>query len=184
MSKKASGPDLTKYIDKQLASQSTAQQRASDATQRRSAAPRPFVCRCDAVGLRVAVRTLTVVAWVCVTALLLPLSPLHPVKLNGSRQVTGVLRGFDQFMNLVLEDTIEIVSAEERTNIGMVVRRNRDRQATDDRRAGALDATRAVAATDRGDGWLWARMGGLGVDAARISAHPDHYAAEPSQRTD
>ena len=58
----------------------------------------------------------------CVTALLLPAVPASSVKLNGSRHVTGVLRGFDQFMNLVLEDTIEIVSAEERTNIGMVVR--------------------------------------------------------------
>lgn len=29
------------------------------------------------------------------------------LKLNGSRRVTGRLRGFDQFMNLVLEDTIE-----------------------------------------------------------------------------
>ena len=45
-----------------------------------------------------------------------------PVKLNGSRRVTGVLRGFDQFMNLVLEDCVEEVSEKERHNLGMVVR--------------------------------------------------------------
>ena len=31
------------------------------------------------------------------------------IKLNGNRTVTGVLRGFDQFMNLVLDETTEIV---------------------------------------------------------------------------
>ena len=31
------------------------------------------------------------------------------IKLNGNRTVTGVLRGFDQFMNLVLDETMEIV---------------------------------------------------------------------------
>lgn len=53
-------------------------------------------------------------------------SPLHCVylvKLNGNRQVTGVLRGFDQFMNLVLEDSVELVSATERANIGTMVLR-------------------------------------------------------------
>jgi small nuclear ribonucleoprotein G len=45
------------------------------------------------------------------------------IKLNGSRNVTGVLRGFDQFMNLVLEDTVEVVSATERNQIGMCVLR-------------------------------------------------------------
>ncbi len=43
------------------------------------------------------------------------------IKLNANRRVTGVLRGFDQFMNLVLEDTIEEVSATERNDLGMVV---------------------------------------------------------------
>lgn len=33
----------------------------------------------------------------------------------------GVLRGYDQFMNLVIDNTIEEVSATERNNIGMVV---------------------------------------------------------------
>ena len=44
------------------------------------------------------------------------------VKLNGGRHVTGVLRGFDPFMNLVLDEAVEEVSAQEKHNIGMVVR--------------------------------------------------------------
>ena len=43
------------------------------------------------------------------------------VILNGKRAVTGYLRGFDQFMNLVLEDTMEIVNGQEQNKIGMVV---------------------------------------------------------------
>jgi len=41
--------------------------------------------------------------------------------LNAKRTVTGQLRGFDQFMNLVLDNTIEERSAAEKYNIGMVV---------------------------------------------------------------
>jgi len=43
------------------------------------------------------------------------------VKLNGNRIVTGVLRGYDQFMNIVLDNTMEEVSASERNSLGMVV---------------------------------------------------------------
>ena len=43
------------------------------------------------------------------------------IKLNGNRTVNGTLRGFDQFMNLVLDETVEVVSASEQNNIGMVV---------------------------------------------------------------
>jgi small nuclear ribonucleoprotein G len=43
------------------------------------------------------------------------------IKLNANRRVSGILRGFDQFMNLVLEDTIEEVSSTERNELGMVV---------------------------------------------------------------
>jgi len=43
------------------------------------------------------------------------------IKLNAGRNVTGILRGFDQFMNLVLEDTMEIVSAAQQNPLGMVV---------------------------------------------------------------
>lgn len=42
------------------------------------------------------------------------------VKLNANRMVMGTLRGFDQFMNLVVEDTVE-VNGNEKTDIGMVV---------------------------------------------------------------
>ena len=44
------------------------------------------------------------------------------IKLNGNRNVQGVLRGFDQFMNITLEDTLELVSSTESNKIGMVVR--------------------------------------------------------------
>ncbi|ORX95779.1 like-Sm ribonucleo protein [Basidiobolus meristosporus CBS 931.73] len=43
------------------------------------------------------------------------------IQLNGSRKVTGVLRGFDPFMNIVLDDAVEEVSSTEKHNIGMVV---------------------------------------------------------------
>eukprot|EP00325_Prymnesiales_sp_UTEX-LB-985_P008185 CAMPEP_0174711040 /NCGR_PEP_ID=MMETSP1094-20130205/12485_1 /TAXON_ID=156173 /ORGANISM="Chrysochromulina brevifilum, Strain UTEX LB 985" /LENGTH=78 /DNA_ID=CAMNT_0015909925 /DNA_START=99 /DNA_END=335 /DNA_ORIENTATION=+ len=43
------------------------------------------------------------------------------IKLNGNRTINGTLRGFDQFMNLVLDETVEQVSAAEQNNIGMVV---------------------------------------------------------------
>ena len=40
------------------------------------------------------------------------------VTLNANRQVTGVLRGFDQFMNVVLDQTTD---DREKTECGMVV---------------------------------------------------------------
>ena len=43
------------------------------------------------------------------------------VKLNGGRVVTGVLRGFDPYMNIVLDDAIEERTSSEKYNIGMVV---------------------------------------------------------------
>eukprot|EP01115_Flamella_aegyptia_P014511 TRINITY_DN83004_c2_g2_i1.p1 TRINITY_DN83004_c2_g2~~TRINITY_DN83004_c2_g2_i1.p1 ORF type:complete len:79 (+),score=6.26 TRINITY_DN83004_c2_g2_i1:29-265(+) len=45
------------------------------------------------------------------------------VQLNANRKVSGILRGYDQFMNLVLEDSIEEVSASERNEIGLIVLR-------------------------------------------------------------
>jgi len=45
------------------------------------------------------------------------------VKVNGNRRVSGILRGFDQYMNLVLDEAIEEVSAQERLEIGMIVLR-------------------------------------------------------------
>lgn len=43
---------------------------------------------------------------------------LFAVKLNGNRHVTGVLRGFDQFMNIVLDGTID---EKGKVELGMVV---------------------------------------------------------------
>ena len=44
------------------------------------------------------------------------------VKLNGGRIVSGVLRGFDPYMNIVIDDAMEERSNTEKVNIGMVVR--------------------------------------------------------------
>ena len=43
------------------------------------------------------------------------------VKLNGGRQIQGILRGFDPFMNLVVDESIEETKLGERNSIGMVV---------------------------------------------------------------
>ena len=43
------------------------------------------------------------------------------IKLNGNRHITGTLRGFDQFMNLVIDEAVEQVSPTENNKIGMVV---------------------------------------------------------------
>jgi len=43
------------------------------------------------------------------------------VKLNANRQVAGVLRGFDPFMNLVLDETVEKMRDGVVNSIGMVV---------------------------------------------------------------
>lgn len=43
------------------------------------------------------------------------------LSLNGNRKVEGVLRGYDQFMNLVLDNTTEILPNSETKQIGMVV---------------------------------------------------------------
>jgi small nuclear ribonucleoprotein G len=41
--------------------------------------------------------------------------------LNKGRKVSGTLRGYDQFMNIVLGDALEEVSTNENKPIGMVV---------------------------------------------------------------
>ncbi|KAJ8025465.1 Small nuclear ribonucleoprotein G [Holothuria leucospilota] len=43
------------------------------------------------------------------------------LKLNGKRQITGVLRGFDPFMNLVIDEAVEDTRTGEKNEIGMVV---------------------------------------------------------------
>ena len=48
------------------------------------------------------------------------------VRLNASRNVVGVLRGFDQFMNIVLDEAVELLVGKEKHDIGMVVSLNLD----------------------------------------------------------
>eukprot|EP00640_Fibrocapsa_japonica_P008216 CAMPEP_0113938078 /NCGR_PEP_ID=MMETSP1339-20121228/4495_1 /TAXON_ID=94617 /ORGANISM="Fibrocapsa japonica" /LENGTH=75 /DNA_ID=CAMNT_0000941015 /DNA_START=111 /DNA_END=338 /DNA_ORIENTATION=- /assembly_acc=CAM_ASM_000762 len=42
------------------------------------------------------------------------------IKLNANRKVQGVLRGFDQFMNIVLDETLDTTTTDQQ-RIGMVV---------------------------------------------------------------
>lgn len=44
------------------------------------------------------------------------------LKLNGGRSVTGILRGFDPFMNVVIDETVEDCKDGTKNTIGMVVR--------------------------------------------------------------
>ncbi|KAI4223877.1 MAG: hypothetical protein L6R36_005084 [Xanthoria steineri] len=44
------------------------------------------------------------------------------VQLNGSRKVLGVLRGYDVFLNVVLDDAVEEKAGGEKVRLGMVVR--------------------------------------------------------------
>ena len=44
--------------------------------------------------------------------------PIHAVALNANRHVSGTLRGFDQFMNIVLDNAVD---EKNKTDIGMVV---------------------------------------------------------------
>ena len=43
------------------------------------------------------------------------------LRINGGRQVEGVLRGFDPFMNIVLDNSIEYTKQGHQKEIGMVV---------------------------------------------------------------
>lgn len=43
------------------------------------------------------------------------------VKLNGGRHVIGFLRGFDPFMNFVVDETVEVCKDGSKKDIGMVV---------------------------------------------------------------
>ena len=45
---------------------------------------------------------------------------INAVKLNANRMIVGTLRGFDQFMNLVVDNTVEM-NGNEKNEIGMVV---------------------------------------------------------------
>lgn len=43
------------------------------------------------------------------------------VQLNGSRKVIGILRGYDVFLNIVLDEAVEEKDGGEKVRLGMVV---------------------------------------------------------------
>ena len=43
------------------------------------------------------------------------------LRLNGRRNISGILRGFDPFMNLVVDEATETLKSGEKKDIGMVV---------------------------------------------------------------
>ncbi|XP_035582058.1 small nuclear ribonucleoprotein G-like [Zalophus californianus] len=43
------------------------------------------------------------------------------LKLNGGRHVQGMLRGIDPFMNLMIDECVEMAASGHENNIGMVV---------------------------------------------------------------
>lgn len=74
----STGPDLKKYMDKKLQSAHL----SPNLTCLTTSTPPP-------------------------QAALTPLPSPPAVKLNGNRHITGTLRGFDQFMNLVIDEAVE-----------------------------------------------------------------------------
>ena len=43
------------------------------------------------------------------------------LKLNGNRHVAGVLKGYDQFLNIVLDNAIEILGKDQKRELGTLV---------------------------------------------------------------
>ncbi|OSS52908.1 hypothetical protein B5807_02315 [Epicoccum nigrum] len=43
------------------------------------------------------------------------------IQLNGSRKVMGILRGYDIYLKIVLDDALEEKAGDEKARIGMVV---------------------------------------------------------------
>ncbi|XP_054292278.1 small nuclear ribonucleoprotein G-like [Pongo pygmaeus] len=43
------------------------------------------------------------------------------LKLNGGRHVQGILRGFHPFMNLVIDECVQMATSGQQNNTGMVV---------------------------------------------------------------
>jgi small nuclear ribonucleoprotein G len=43
------------------------------------------------------------------------------LRLNANRHIAGVLKGYDQFLNIVLDNAIEIKSKDEKRELGTIV---------------------------------------------------------------
>ncbi len=43
------------------------------------------------------------------------------IRLNGNRHVAGKMKGYDQYMNITLDNAIEIKSTEEKRELGMIM---------------------------------------------------------------
>eukprot|EP00347_Sterkiella_histriomuscorum_P003689 403363323 len=43
------------------------------------------------------------------------------LRLNANRHVAGVLKGYDQFLNIVLDNAIEIINKDEKRELGTIV---------------------------------------------------------------
>jgi small nuclear ribonucleoprotein G len=43
------------------------------------------------------------------------------IRLNGNRHVAGVVKGYDVFMNLVMDNAIEIISKTAKKDLGTIV---------------------------------------------------------------
>ncbi|KAL6138349.1 hypothetical protein ACLB2K_063632 [Fragaria x ananassa] len=94
MSRSGQPPDLKKYMDKKLQSK-------------------------FAIALSI-ISSLFALAYTGFDLLLYKTLVMNTLKLNANRMIVGTLRGFDQFMNLVVDNTVE-VNGDEKTDIGMVV---------------------------------------------------------------
>ncbi|KLU82140.1 sm snRNP core protein Smg1 [Magnaporthiopsis poae ATCC 64411] len=66
------------------------------------------------------------------------------VQLNGSRKVVGVVRGYDVFLNIVLDDAFEEKDGGEKAKLGMVVIRGNS--------VVMLEAMERIGGDDRGHG--------------------------------
>lgn len=47
------------------------------------------------------------------------------LKLNGGRHIQGILQEFNPFMNLVIDECVEMATSGQQNNIGMVVSKDR-----------------------------------------------------------
>jgi small nuclear ribonucleoprotein G len=107
------------------------------------------------------------------------------IKLNANRQVTGILRGFDHFMNLVLDEAIEDVTPTEKARLGMVVRACAALAAATWRAQGLCLVPFCLPCGGRGWGFPMLRLLGRGsartcLRVVRYSSlpppHPPHHA--------